>query len=171
MASPAAVVTVTEHVRALFGPYLGADDARRFTLGLQDEPGFIRVPGDLELTEGRLPFQAEALDCILSVHVFQRITHLARLVGDCHRILRPGGFLIAVTPHCGSDDAWDHPAHVRAFSERTWEHVVADEPGWRVELVNLIPYEDLRPHGVPIIGQAVDFEVQEVHAVLQKVEA
>lgn len=192
----------------LFGRYVGGPD--RLNLGCARNPldGFTnldldpRVAPDVchDLEQTPLPFSDAAFDCVLGSHVFEHVHRFLPLVADLYRILKPGGYLIAVTPHCGSDDAWDSPHHVRAFSERTWHYVSAelyDRPGhagsgayqgaqygaWRIVEVRLVPYADVVEdlQRARLMGQqAVTLDVkkrffrnvvQEVHAVLQKPEA
>lgn len=195
-------------LQQLFGRYVGGPD--RLNLGCARNPlhGFTnldldpRVAPDVrhDLEQTPLPFPDAAFDCILGSHVFEHVHRFLPLVADLYRILKPGGYLIAVTPHCGSDDAWDSPHHVRAFSERTWHYVsteLYDRPGhagagayqgaqygaWQIVEVRLVPYADVVEdlQRARLMGQqAVTLDVkkrffrnvvQEVHAVLQKPEA
>jgi SAM-dependent methyltransferase len=94
------------------------------------EPGFVQldvsprvgadVVHDLETTP--LPFPDATFDCVLGSHVFEHIVRFVPLVRDLHRILKPGGFLLSVTPYGSSDEAWDNPFHVRYFGEHTWHY-------------------------------------------------
>lgn len=184
-------------VREFFGPFLGTHN---LYLGCarNHEPGFVNldispnvgadVVHDLEVLP--LPFAGATFDCIFGSHVFEHI-HRERfipLVGDLVRVLRPGGFLISVTPYCSSDDAIDNPFHHQAFSETTWHY--ADRrlytPGtagngdfgvtWDlpVRLTTLVPY----PEYADATADALDFAkrhyrnvISEIHVVLQKPEA
>jgi ubiquinone/menaquinone biosynthesis C-methylase UbiE len=141
----------------------------------------------------RLPFEDGSFDCILGSHVFEHIVHLVDVVNELYRVLRPGGYLLSVTPYVSSDDAWDSPHHVRAFSENTWhyftkqlyERTTLEHAGfgatqgqtyqsWEVVVNHFIPYPDLAHH-----DQArLDFMkrhwrnvIQELHVVLRKPEA
>jgi len=115
--------------REFFGPFLGRDNLNVGCAWRHCE-GFVNldcdpraqpdVVHDLESTP--LPFADESFDCIFASHVLEHVQHLVPLMEDFHRILRPGGFLIAVTPYGHSDDAWDSPHHVRAFTENTWTY-------------------------------------------------
>lgn len=196
---------LSEHLQ-LFRAYTGPAGAARLNLGCAQnhENGFTNldldprvrpdVQHDLEVTP--LPFAENTFDCILGSHVFEHVRNFLPLVADLYRILKPGGYLIAVTPHCGSDDAWDSPHHVRAFSENTWHYVCAslyeqravehaglgayqgfDYRPWKVAYVGLVPYPDLNLGADGIVGQQLELQVkkrfmrnviQEVHAVLQK---
>lgn len=186
---------VSERLIQAFGPYLGND---RLNLGCAKNAlsGFINldmdsrshadVTHDLELTP--LSFAANSFDCVLASHVFEHIENIFPLMVDLHRIMRPGGFLIAVTPHGASDDAWDCPHHKRMFSQNTWHYFTQrlyetrnhagygayqgeSIANWRIENINLVPY--------PKFANDPDLEfklahyrnvIQEVHAVLKAVK-
>jgi predicted SAM-dependent methyltransferase len=73
-------------------------------------PGFINIDGNLfrrtnlwlDLRNG-LPFPDGAVASAYSCHVFEHFypDELARLLRECHRVLRPGGGLRAVVPDMG----------------------------------------------------------------------
>lgn len=131
---------VSTRVMQYFGAHVGGDDAKRLNLGCgrHPEPGFInldRVGGfgadvvfDLErcgepafgLT--RIPFEANTFDCVLASHVLEHIRNLIPLMRDIHRVLKPGGKLCIASPYASSDDAWEDPTHVRAFTEMSWHY-------------------------------------------------
>lgn len=46
-----------------------------------------------------LPFASNAFDAILASSVFEYLPDVARVFGECHRTLKPGGFLIATVPN------------------------------------------------------------------------
>lgn len=112
----------------LFGAYLGVDNlylgcARNHEQGFTNLDISANVGADVvhDLEVLPLPFATASFDCVFGSHVFEHI-HKERflpLVEDLRRILRPGGYLISVTPYCSSDDAIDNPFHFRAFSEIT----------------------------------------------------
>lgn len=77
---------------------------------------FGRYPNNLALA------RAGSVDCVIASHVLEHIRDLIPLMREIHRVLRPGGHLVAITPHAGSDDAWEDPTHVRAFTERSWSY-------------------------------------------------
>jgi SAM-dependent methyltransferase len=81
-----------------------------------------------------LPFADNTFDCVLATHVFEHLDKIkwVYVVADIHRILKPGGALIAVTPHGSSDIAMAQAQHKGIFFEATWNTIRADsytQPG------------------------------------------
>jgi SAM-dependent methyltransferase len=191
-----------ETVRA-FGEYLGAVNVN-LGCGRNLEPGFLNVdraagPGVdalCDLERELLPFASDSVDCVLASHVLEHITHLVPLMREIHRVLKPGGHVIAVTPYASSNDAWEDPTHVRAFSEGSWmyfdarlyardghhgAYASAVDFTFDVVKIHLVPFSDLTEEfkkvGLDDRHQALTFGrrflrnvVQEMHAVLRKVE-
>lgn len=194
---------VSEHVARAFGPYLGGSLAVRLNLGCGRavEPGFLNLdrvagPGidivqDLEAfgTPDAYGYLAPNLsvDFVLASHVLEHIWHLIPLMRAVHAVLRPGGYVGIVTPYASSDDAWEDPSHVRAFTEKSWAYFdrrLYERPNhygsytsevdfcFEVERVLLVPYEN-------VVNDA-DLETKKRHlrniireqvAVLRKVDA
>ena len=73
---------------------------------------------------GGLPFGNESMDVVFANQVLEHITRLEHLIYEVHRILRPGGMLVAHTPYFRS--AWAHidPSHVRSFTLSTLDYFV-----------------------------------------------
>ena len=138
---------------------------------------------DLEVLP--LPFATASFDCVFGSHVFEHI-HKERflpLVEDLRRILRPGGYLISVTPYCSSDDAIDNPFHFQAFSEITWHYGDRRcyKPGtagngdfgvtWEFPVVftALVPYAEFVDHpNLDTLKKHSRNIIREIHVVLQK---
>jgi SAM-dependent methyltransferase len=136
--------------------------------------------------ETRLPFPSSHFDCVVASHVLEHIRDLMGLMGEVHRVLKPEGYFIAVTPHMGSDDAWEDPTHVRAFSERSWMyfdqriykrngHHGSYDPEmdytFEVDNVWMIPYPEWKDATDEEIDKAKHKYrnvVSEIHAILKK---
>jgi len=183
-----------------FGKYMGKRNLnvgaalRRFTRFIhldcdpRTQPDILH---DLEVTP--LPFPDNEFDCIMGSHVFEHIKNFVPLMEEFHRILKPGGYLIGITPYMTSNDAWACPHHVRAFDENTWYYFdqnlyteqEIDSAGYgawqnyranfKVEQVILIPYEEQLQCAQE---NPVEFEfrkkhyfniIREIHGILRKV--
>jgi len=180
-----------------FGPFLGAHNLNCGS-AKHRLPGFVNldvspnVGADVvhDLEDLPLPFLPETFDAVFGSHVFEHI-HRERfipLVGDLVRILKPGGFLISVTPYCSSDDAIDNPFHLQAFSETTWHYadrrLYEDETTagygdfgvtWSLPVVftALIPYPEYAtatPDALEYAKRHYRNVIQELHVVLKKPE-
>jgi SAM-dependent methyltransferase len=185
----------SDRLMDIFGRFFGK---KNLNVGsaLRRYPGFINLDCDpqtqpdivhnMEVTP--LPFADNEFDCVFGSHVFEHVHNFVPLVQEFHRILKPGGFLIGITPYMGSDDAWECPHHVRAFNENTWYYfdqrlygdVSCDSSGYgawqnyrgnfQVEELALVPYPQF------LNDPELDFKkkhwrnvIQEVQAVLRKV--
>lgn len=118
------------HLLGLATPYVGQVNLN-LGCGIAGViPGWINVdttPGPgvdavAYLGVDTLPFPESSVDCIMASHVLEHVFYLIDGMREIHRVLRPGGHLIAITPHAGSDDAWEDPTHVRAFTENSWHY-------------------------------------------------
>jgi SAM-dependent methyltransferase len=213
---------VSAHVRGMFGEFVGVHN---LNLGCGDhpEPGFLnldRVGGfgadvimDLErcgemgvgdqrwawapeLRVNQLPWAANTFDCVLASHILEHLTYLIDVMREIHRVLKPGGHLIAVAPYASCDAAWEDPTHVRAFTERSWSYFdqrLYQTPGhagaypspidycFDVVKVDLVLFDDIREQMAPLdpLTRSLEIEVKkrfmrniirEQHAVLRKVE-
>jgi SAM-dependent methyltransferase len=83
-------------------------------------PG-VDVVADLD---AGLPFPAESFDAVSANQVLEHVRDLVALVHELHRVLRPGGVLVAHVPYFRS--AWAHidPTHVRCFTIRSMDYFV-----------------------------------------------
>jgi predicted SAM-dependent methyltransferase len=71
-----------------------------------------------------LPFPDNEFDTVLTVHVLEHVDKdkLIDLVYDFSRILKVGGYMIAIVPHGSHDSAWENPHHRHLFAEGTWAY-------------------------------------------------
>ncbi len=87
---------------------------------------FLDLPGvDVvaNLNE-RLPFEDSSYDVVHANQVFEHIQNMIELVGECHRILRPGGLLVIHVPYFRSSWAAIDPTHVRQFTVSSMNYFV-----------------------------------------------
>jgi SAM-dependent methyltransferase len=100
-----------------------ANQARR-RYGLKVHLGRLRA----------LAFPEAAFDAVVMNHVIEHVHDPVQLLAECHRILKPGGELVMVTPNTESlghrrfGSCWqglDPPRHLHLFAGRTLETVVS----------------------------------------------
>ena len=87
---------------------------------LLDLPGVDYV---VDLSE-RLPFDDESFDIVYSNQVLEHVPDLIGLVAESHRLLRPGGILLAHVPYFRSSWSAVDPTHVRQFSISSMNYFV-----------------------------------------------
>lgn len=183
-----------EVYEARYGKYLVG---KKLNVGCANnhEPGFINVDKnpdvhpdvvhDLECPP--LPFDDNSIDSILGSHIFEHVTNFVPLVEDFHRILKPGGHLLSITPYISSDNAWDNPHHVRGFTEMTWQYfdqrLYQGGPGNAgngategykgnfqvIEIVMIPTVEFENDEDIQFKKRHWRNVIQEIHAVLRKV--
>ncbi len=83
-------------------------------------PG-VDVVADLD---GGLPFPSESFDAVSANQVLEHVRDLVALVHEVHRVLRPGGMLVAHVPYFRSSWAHIDPTHVRSFTISSMDYFV-----------------------------------------------
>jgi SAM-dependent methyltransferase len=144
--------------------------------------GFINIdatPGDgidyiIDLDHDRLPFEADSVYAVLASHVLEHLAHMDYVMGEFHRILRPGGIVEGYLPYGHN---WNY-YHVRFMKPRSFpiafgepaSRCLAVYPSWRVKLVEIskrhLPFQwhMERYLGIPPkYGRAM-----ELHFILEK---
>jgi SAM-dependent methyltransferase len=54
-----------------------------------------------EIVDGRIPYPDAQFDFIIANQVFEHVPDLLRVLDEIHRVLKPGGHLLALFPHAG----------------------------------------------------------------------
>lgn len=68
-----------------------------------------RIPARLACAYAeRLPFKRDAFDLVVSFDALEHVTDRDRVVGEAHRVLRPGGVVVCTTPNRFSVSAEPH---------------------------------------------------------------
>ncbi len=91
-----------------------------------------------------IPFPDDFFD---SISAFDFLEHVPRqlmlpsgelknpfieLMNEIHRVLRPGGRLLAITPAFPHPSAFVDPTHVNFITDRSHEYFIGDKPGGRM---------------------------------------
>jgi SAM-dependent methyltransferase len=74
--------------------------------------------------EGPLPVPDEQFDLVFANQVLEHVRELTPLLMEIHRILKPGGQLLAHVPYFRSSWAHIDPTHVRSFTLDTLDYYV-----------------------------------------------
>ncbi|MEL6891016.1 MAG: class I SAM-dependent methyltransferase [Actinomycetota bacterium] len=119
-------------------PYTRSDDAARLELGcgpnklhpdaigvdVLDLPG-VDIVGPIPdvLTD----LDDASVDVIFTRHFLEHVDSLTGVVAECARLLRPGGRLIAITPHFANPHFYSDPTHRTAFGLYTMSYLALDD--------------------------------------------
>lgn len=96
--------------------------ARKFpgAIGVEIAPGpGIDVVHDLD--RAPYPFADASADLVILRHVIEHLADVPGTVRECARILRPGGHLLALTPHFSDASSWIDPEHRWHLATRSLE--------------------------------------------------
>ena len=107
-------------------------------LDVFEEPPF-RVHGELSYmqvsADGKLPFENSSIDALTAFDVLEHIPRQSgyshtnpfiEIMNEIHRVLRPGGLFLAVTPSFPSGAAFQDPTHVNIISKETHKYFSDD---------------------------------------------
>jgi SAM-dependent methyltransferase len=64
-----------------------------------------------DFDRGFLPFADNSFDEVRAVHLVEHVADIVRLVEEMHRVARPGGRLVVVTPHYTDASSFADPTH------------------------------------------------------------
>lgn len=79
----------------------------------------VDIVHDLNCTP--YPFEDASLDLVILRHVIEHLEDVPRTVRECARILRPGGHVLALTPHFSDASSWIDPTHHWHLATRSLE--------------------------------------------------
>lgn len=71
------------------------------------------------------PFDDESFDAVIARHVLEHLEAPLNVLGELHRLTRPGGIVTIITPHFSSSTSWADPTHRHHFSSRSFDYLVA----------------------------------------------
>ncbi len=105
-------------------------------------PGFynvdlVNLPGVDLLADLNEPLDAlpdNSVDVIYTRHTLEHVDNLLNLIGEMHRVVRPGGTIYVIVPHFSNPYYYSDPTHVRFFGLYSFFYFcdAADQPRRKV---------------------------------------
>ena len=81
-----------------------------------------------DLDRAGIPFRTSSLDHVGAFDVVEHVEDMVALVGEVHRVLRPGGVFQVTTPHFSCANAHTDPTHRRALGVHSFDYFVDGHP-------------------------------------------
>lgn len=187
-------ITQEERFEQMFGLYLGpnrlnigcAGNKMEGWVNLDKDP---RTGADIVADLATISPIPTGFDTILASHVLEHVDRadIFRIFNNLWHMLKPGGFLICVTPYGSSDDAWDNPHHRLFFTEDTYMYFCKrlyelggaghkayegeEYSDWFIIQQSLIPYPEFaKDPGLDWKKKHLRNIIRELHVVLQAVK-
>ncbi len=98
-----------------------------------------------------IPEETGSVSLIWANHFFEHLRTPLNCLGECQRVLKPGGQLNIVVPHAMSELYADNIDHHTSFSENTFKHLF-QETYYNTTLKSRVKRWQFRIHTVFILG-------------------
>jgi len=76
------------------------------------------------------PFADNSFDAVRAIHVIEHVSDVIRAMEEFHRILRPGGRLLVVTPHYTDFSSFCDPTHRWHLNSFSFRYFGNDDAGF-----------------------------------------
>lgn len=93
-----------------------------------------------DLAVEKIPFDDNFFDCVTAFDFIEHIPRLiyapdrrfsfVELMNEIHRVLKPGGVFLSLTPAFPHPPAWRDPTHVNIITEETFPYYFDDKNRW-----------------------------------------
>ena len=143
----------------------------------------VQADRHFDLDQVPYPFDADSADEVFMDNVLEHLDDVPRVMGELHRLLRPGGRLRILVPYAKSDWALQDPTHKHFFTEQTmnyfcdgWPYsyyvpfrfrliearLFGDANNLRQRLRNLIPFKSVLRYFLFNLYDGVYFELEKL---------
>ncbi len=88
----------------------------------------------LDVETAPLPYDDSFFDAVLAKDIFEHVLDPGRLAREIHRVLRPGGVVVASVVVARPERVWADYTHVRGFTRRSAQ-LLLEDAGFTIEAV------------------------------------
>lgn len=83
-----------------------------------------------DLNSSSYPFMENSINLVICDNILEHLENIVSAMREIHRILKPGGKLLIISPHFSSDDAYSDVTHRHSFSLRAFDAFMPGESGF-----------------------------------------
>jgi SAM-dependent methyltransferase len=84
----------------------------------------VRPDVVMDLNRTPYPFKDNSFDAAYALSVIEHLPNFFGVFGELHRILKPGGFVVVLTPHFSNEASYIDPSHVLHLSARSFDYFI-----------------------------------------------
>src|SRR5262245_32011574 len=77
-----------------------------------------------DLNRAPYPFKDNSFDAVYAFSIVEHLDNFFGVFGELWRILKPGGFVVLLTPHFSNDASYIDPSHRLHLSMRSWDYFI-----------------------------------------------
>jgi SAM-dependent methyltransferase len=77
-----------------------------------------------DLNRTPYPFRNDSFDAAYAFSVIEHLDNFFGVFAELHRIVKPGGFLMVLTPHFSNDGSYVDPTHRLHLSARSFDYFI-----------------------------------------------
>jgi SAM-dependent methyltransferase len=84
----------------------------------------VRPDVVMDLNRAPYPFKDNSFDAAYALSVIEHLDNFFGVFAELHRILKPGGFVVVLTPHFSNEGSYIDPSHRLHLSARSFDYFI-----------------------------------------------